>query len=123
MKRHEQLLQEACVAWLRGRGLLFVANPHANVKLTMQQAVRMKRGGYTAGTPDLIILEPRGLFHGLAVELKIYDNVCTVEQMQFLYELGKRCYKVMVVPKGSDYAEALSWFRDAVEQYLAETPC
>jgi len=120
MKHHESILQSSCVAWLRSKGIVFISNPYANIKLNIQAATRMKQQGYQKGTPDILILEPRGIFHGLAVELKIYDNSPTFEQAMFLCELGKRCYKVLVTPKGSDYAQALQWFRDAVTEYLNE---
>ncbi len=34
------------------------------------QAIKMKRTGYVKGFPDLFIYEPRGEFHGLAIEMK-----------------------------------------------------
>ena len=45
----------------------------ADVKLTKNQAVKMKRlqGKWSRGHPDLFISEPIGEYHGLYIELKI----------------------------------------------------
>jgi hypothetical protein len=40
------------------------------IKTTIGQAKRIKNQRSEAGIPDLIILEPRGEFHGLCIEIK-----------------------------------------------------
>src|SRR4030042_4002082 len=40
------------------------------LKLPSPQAMKFKRMGYTAGTPDLLIFEPRGNYNGLLIEMK-----------------------------------------------------
>ena len=36
----------------------------------MAEAKRLKASGYKRGFPDVFVYEPRGPFHGLAIELK-----------------------------------------------------
>ena len=36
----------------------------------MNEAKRLKATGYKRGFPDVFVYEPRGAFHGLAIELK-----------------------------------------------------
>jgi len=36
----------------------------------MNEAKRLKAAGYKKGFPDVFVYEPRGAFHGLAIELK-----------------------------------------------------
>lgn len=40
------------------------------VRLTIGQAVKAKSGGMKKGYPDLFLPVPRGLYHGLFIELK-----------------------------------------------------
>lgn len=52
--------------------VLFLSDTVASVKLTMMQGARNKaiqKPGFK--TPDLIILEPRGGYSGLLIELKV----------------------------------------------------
>lgn len=56
-------------------------------------AVRM---GYRSGTPDLIFFEPRGVFHGLFIELKWGDNDTSDEQKRFIQDALDRGYATAV---------------------------
>ena len=54
------------------RVALYMSDTVASLKLTMGQAMRNKKIQKDAfKTPDLIIFEPRGMYHGLFIELKI----------------------------------------------------
>lgn len=72
-KQLEYILQKQVCAYLNSNypDVLFMSDTIASVKLTMQQAVRNKaiqKEGFK--TPDLIIFEPKGKYHGLFIELK-----------------------------------------------------
>jgi len=67
----EEHEQAAVVAFLREKypDALFTIAPNG-MKLPPSVAIRLSRTGYRAGTPDIMIFEPRGRFHGLFVEMK-----------------------------------------------------
>lgn len=74
MKHEEYNLQKAVCRYLelRYKGVLYMSDTIANVRLTMQQAVRNKaiqKEGFKC--PDLLILHPTKTYHGLFIELKI----------------------------------------------------
>jgi len=74
MKHHEFDLQKAVCLYLSKvyPRVLFLSDTIANVKLTMIQASRNKaiqKEGFKC--PDILILEPRGNYCGLFIELKI----------------------------------------------------
>ena len=97
MRNEEYHIQVAVVQWLRVQypNALFTISP-SGMKLPIGVAVKLKRMGYVAGTPDIMILEPRGGFHGLFVELKAPAGRMTPEQKCFLEELNKRGYLATV---------------------------
>jgi len=92
-------------------GLLYYAIANGG-KRNYLEACRQKRTGLKAGVPDLCIAEPRGMYHGLYIELKKkVGGVVSDTQKYWIAELNKRGYKA-VVCKGSDVAIR------AVEEYL-----
>ncbi len=56
------------------------------------QGGMLKRKGVKAGAPDVIIMEPKGDYHGMAVELKARTNKMTDEQYEFLSRLNQNGY-------------------------------
>ena len=74
MKHPEYELQKQVCVYLelQYKSAVFLSDTVANCKLTAMQATRNKaiqKQGFK--TPDLIILEPRGDYHGLLIELKV----------------------------------------------------
>lgn len=75
------------------------------IKLTMMQGVRFKRMGYRAGTPDILIFEPKGKWHGLFLEMKREKGgVVSEHQKEFLKRANERGYYA-VVCRGFDEAK------------------
>jgi hypothetical protein len=66
------------------------------VRLTIGQAKKAKRAGMKKGYPDIFLPVPRGIFHGLFIELKKKGgSKPTKEQAEWLSELvgwGYDCY-------------------------------
>lgn len=90
---------------LRYPGAIFRSDYASGLRLTMNQAIEHKRLQSSRAWPDLIIYEPRGLYQGLALELKredvkVYKADGTLrsdphlqEQADMLTSLFKRGYK------------------------------
>jgi len=55
-------------------------------------AIRLKREGVKAGVPDLCLPVPRGIYHGLYIELKAGRNRTTDNQDRWLQALSKNGY-------------------------------
>ena len=71
----ESIIREELSWYLRNQypGVIARFDTASDLKLTMMQAIRQKRLNPHRGFPDLLILEPRGEYHALAVELKAGD--------------------------------------------------
>lgn len=69
----ESTLQRACVAWFRAEfpdhALMLFAVPNGGGRSRVEGAI-MKGEGVTAGVSDLILLEARGDYGALCIELK-----------------------------------------------------
>ena len=60
---------------------------------TLIQRRQLNLKGYSKGTPDIWIFEPRGKYHGLVIELKkLEGGTLSPEQKDWLKELNKRGY-------------------------------
>lgn len=67
--------------------------------------------GYKAGFPDLFIYEPKGLFHGLAIELKVKGNYASPQQKEVLAKLQSKGYRTEVC---TGFEEAIK----VIDEYL-----
>jgi len=105
----------AVVAYLRARypEALYTISPSGN-KLSRTEAERFKAMGYTAGTPDLMLFEPRKGFHGLFIEMKARSGARVSEaQEAFITRLRERGYAVAVA-FGADEA------KKTIDAYMAK---
>jgi len=71
-KPKEESLQIAVSTYIKFAypSVIFTAES-SGIRLTMGQAVKAKKQRSQRGLPDMMILEPRGRYHGLLIELKI----------------------------------------------------
>ena len=68
------------------------------------QRIKMARTGYVKGFPDLFIYEPRGEYHGLAIEMKkVKGSKIEPEQVQWQEQLRNRGYASYIC-KGNEEA-------------------
>ena len=120
-RKHETILQEHFAHWLDAKGILFTASM-AGVNLHPVVARLRKIMGCKPGTPDIMIFEPRGAYHGLFIELKSTEgDVKDPKQLEWQRELTKRKYLAVMMPLGLDFADAFNWLRDLVEKYMTNT--
>jgi hypothetical protein len=88
----EYQLQKAVCKYLDLQNVLYCGSMGGQYQVHMSQRIKAKKSGYKKGFPDLFIYEPRGSYHGLAIELKVGYNKPTVEQLTWLNKLTERGY-------------------------------
>jgi len=91
----EYQLQKAVCKYLDLKNILYCASLGGQYQKFHSQRNKAKASGYKKGFPDLFLYEPRGKYHGLAIELKVGYNKPTVEQLTWLNKLTKRGYLAM----------------------------
>ncbi len=68
-------------------------------------ATRLKAEGVLPGVPDLVFAEPRGVYHGLYVEMKrTVGGSVSAKQKSVMEKLVARGYMVIVADKGAEKA-------------------
>lgn len=93
--------------------ILFCASA-GGMRTSMKQAMKMKATGYVSGFPDLFIYEPRGMYHGLAIEMKrIKGGAVSSEQKEWQQKLRDRNYKAEIC-KGAVSAMKI------IQEYLGQ---
>ena len=75
-------------------------------------AGKLKAEGVKAGVPDLFLPAPRGVYHGLFIELKAPKGKVQANQKEWLAALGLQGYRSVVC---YGWEEA----KDTIMQYLA----
>lgn len=94
----EDLLQEACISYLKlmHGEWLFAHVPNEGGKTPFER-LKTSINGTLKGFSDIIIIEQEANFFGLVVELKVKDNKCTSEQVDFLIKMSERGFAAAVV--------------------------
>lgn len=76
-RHQESTLQKTCVAWFRAQypdhALMLFAVPNGGGRSRIEAGI-MKAEGVTAGVADLILLEARGGYGALCIEMKTRDK-------------------------------------------------
>lgn len=119
MQRIEEHEQIVTANWLRENGVFFTISPSGMVN-SPRLGKRLKMMGYRAGTPDLIILEPRAQFKCLFVELKrqavkhfkMAKGRQSPDQKEFEAEAIKRWYKYLVCYGAVEAIEQIQKYLD-----------
>jgi len=96
IEEHEQMI---VAAELRRMGVFFTISI-AGVNVGPRVGKRLKDAGYRAGTPDIMVFEPRRRWHGLFIEMKRPDvdildkskGKVSPSQKEFIGEASKRDY-------------------------------
>lgn len=113
MRNEEALIQEAVINYINAQypNLLYCASA-GGVRTSMKQAVKMKKTGYVKGFPDLFIYEPKGQWHGLAIEMKTAKGVMSQSQKDWQEKLINNGYHA-VTCKSFDEAKKV------IDDYMA----
>ena len=97
MRHLEARAQEQVVRFLRMEyPQALITGGFDTCHLRPQQGMRRKLAGYRPGTPDIIILESRGRWHGLLVEMKAEKGRLSPAQTEFLKAASERGYLTLV---------------------------
>lgn len=117
-KSEEYHLQCWLACYLAGLGVLFCANSGSTMKTSLGVAIKIKNSGYRRGFPDMFIYEPRGKYHGMAIELKV-NGYPDKEgfQKKWRDDLEKKGYYAVIVPR-LKYMDAMGWVKKEVDKYL-----
>ena len=91
----EYQLQKAVCQYLDLKNVLYCGSMGGQYQKYYSQRNKAKATGYKRGFPDLFIYEPRGSYHGLAIELKVGYNKPTLEQINWANKLTERGYLAM----------------------------
>jgi hypothetical protein len=109
---------EQCVVfdWLKyckleGANLAF--SSLNGVRLPIGLAVKAKKAGMKPGVPDIFVPVPRGIYHGLFVEMKREKNGrLSPEQVDWIAELEQQGYKVVIAYGAKEAIDAIKEYLD-----------
>lgn len=119
-RHQESTLQRTCVAWFRAEypehALMLFAVPNGGGRSRIEGAI-MKGEGVTAGVADLILLEARGGYGSLCIEMKTRDKASKQRPSQKAWqEASERAGNRYVVVRSFEA------FRAVVTEYMGLPP-
>lgn len=85
------------------------------VRLAIHTAKKMKEAGYSKGVPDLLIFEPRGMYQGLAIEVKTDKGRPSPEQKEWCKNLNDRGWRAEITKGLDDALDVISEYFDLYE--------
>lgn len=116
----ESQLQRDCVAWFRmqypSRALLLFAVPNGGGRSPVEAAI-LKGEGVVAGVADLILLEARGNYGALCIEMKTPRKASRQNPNQKLWQAATE-------KAGNAYVVVRTFeaFQDIIRDYLSLKP-
>lgn len=119
-RHQESTLQRTCVAWFRAQypehALMLFAVPNGGGRSRIEGAI-MKGEGVTAGVADLILLEARGGYGSLCIEMKTRDKASKQRPSQ-------KAWQEAAEKAGNKYEVIRSFdaFRATVSEYMGLPP-
>jgi len=91
----EANFQIAVARYLDLKKILWFHCPNGGSR-NAREAANLKRQGVKRGISDVIILEPRAIYHGLMIELKTAKGTVSKEQKEFLSKCSDKGYMTRV---------------------------
>lgn len=79
-------------------------------KRSKSEAARLKREGVKAGVPDLVLPVPRGVYHGLYIEMKTDIGKTSKEQDEWLEALREQGYYATDCHGAKSAIRVLEWY-------------
>lgn len=91
----EDDFQKTLAKYLDFLGVVWFHSPN-EIRASVQYLRKRKAMGVKSGVPDVLILEPKNGFNGLAIELKVNYNKPSESQLEWLKMLETKCnYKTL----------------------------
>lgn len=85
----------------------------AGLQLPMGSLLKAKRAGYTKGTPDVLVLERRGIYGGLFIEMKPEKSGrVSDDQLAWGAKAWKRGYKAIVCHGAAEAIRAIETYME-----------
>lgn len=85
------------------------------VRLAIHTAKKMKEAGYSKGVPDLLVFEPRGMYEGLAIEVKTPNGRASPEQKEWIAKLNSRGWSAHITHGLDEALDVMSEYFDLYE--------
>ena len=120
-RHQESTLQKTCVSWFRAQypdhALMLFAVPNGGGRSKIESAI-MKGEGVTAGVADLILLEARGGWGSLCIEMKTRDKGSSRQSA------SQKTWQAAAERAGNRYAVVRTFaeFRALVTEYMGLSP-
>lgn len=85
------------------------------VRLAIHTAKKMKEAGYSKGVPDMLVYEPRGMYAGLAIEVKTEKGRASDEQKEWIRNLNDRGWRAEICRGFEECADVICEYFDLYE--------
>lgn len=85
------------------------------VRLAIHTAKKMKEAGYSKGVPDMLIYEPRGMYAGLAIEVKTEKGRASDEQKEWIRQLNSKGWRAEICKGFEECADVICEYFDLYE--------
>lgn len=111
MRHDEDSLQVACVRWFSLQyprmAVLLHHSPNGG-KRNASEAARFKAMGVRAGFPDLVLLVPRGRYHGLMIELKTTKGRQSEHQAHYQQAVEEQGYRYEICRDANQFVDIVT---------------
>ena len=115
MRHIESKIQIGCVTWFRLQypqyNKLMFSVPNGGSRNAREAGI-LKAEGVVAGVSDLLLLIPRGAYHGMAIEMKTDDKTSkqTPAQKEWQQAVEEQGYKYAVCRSFDDFMELINGY-------------
>ena len=122
--KKEESLQIAVCNYLRLQypNVIFTSEA-SGLKLTIGQAVKAKKLRSSRGLPDLIILEPKGIWYGLCLELKTvtpYKKNWTIKNDPHLKEQSNLIDSLCMLGYRATFVTGFDQAKEVIDDYMKD---
>jgi hypothetical protein len=110
MKYEESKIQQACKMWFdmqyREYEKLLIAIPNGGQRSAITASI-LKAEGVVSGVSDLFLFIPKGIYFGLAIEVKTAKGKQSANQKAWQIEVEKHGYRYEIVHSIDEFMELI----------------